>query len=777
MNKRFLAVVLATVILLTGCGKGSPLAQNSGGKEGNLTGSEAESENKTSMGRYVESESDTLADILQMGIGFEKKKDGTLYAYDTTGDVYESKNDGESFEPYQLESLDKFCKEYDTYFTDMKMASDKSIWASVSVTKGEDENDDFSPKLYHFLTDGTSTQIELPLTEEDMYPVGVFIGEDDRVFVTTYSNNIYEVKEDGTVDILLTCDCSPDLIQVHQNIMIIDSANFKDGILIYDMEKKQFIEDIVLSDFVKEYYKERETNGKTQHNTYFFFGEDGALYIAGRKGLHRHVIGGGSVEEVINGELSALSNPNNWFIGMVELSNNEFLMETWSHALIHFKYDATIPTIPEKMIKVYSLSEQSNLLTAVSTYQALHPDVFVKYEIGLTDDSMTKEDAIKNLNTKIMAGEGPDVFVLDNLPLDSYMQKGVLMDLKEVVTSMQMEQPLYENMVKGMERDEKLYMLPGQVCFPVIGGSSTYVSKMNHFDSYAEQLKNALNNAKPNQEIFQLRYSPKAVMKMFTPSCAPYWKDTNGKINKEEIKDFLEQAKDIYDVTMQGATDKSRNRYEQLQQMMQQEFGTGYEDHEYFHMINTITYVSGGVAFLCGNNDTPYNFAELYSLPQNKNGEDFMFHPIVAKDKEVFIPSLLMAINDASSHKDEAVDFIKEFFSEEVQQAMGGYSVNKKALEKSLLPDPKYYKEGEPTFYCTSSDEDGNMVDMEIYWPVGDDLKPIYDIFEKAKVPYLQDAFLEEAIYEAGAKYFEGEINLEEALNEIESKVSLYMAE
>ncbi len=778
MNKKFLAVALSAVLLLTGCTGGNLTAQDNGEKKGN-SGSvlnsdyETGDENSVSKGRYVESESDTLANILQEGIGFIKQKDGTLYAFDTAGEIYMSRNGGESFESYLMDALDKFCNEYDPYFIDMNMSPDKSIWA-VASTSVEDE---FSPKLYHFLTDGTSAQIELPLTDEDLYPTGVFISEDNRIFVITLSQNIYEVEENGAVEKLLSCDYQPELIQFYQNYMVIDSFNSKDSIRIYDLEKEQFIEDTVLDDFVKEYYKERESYGYNQYSTYFFFGEDGALYIAGRRGLHRHVIGGGSVEEIVNGELSILSNPNNIIIGMVELSNNEFMMETVAHKLIHFKHDANAPTMPEKMIKIYSLSEQSNLLTAIATYQAKHPDVFVKYEFGLTDESMTREDAIKNLNTKIMAGEGPDVFVLDNLPLDSYIQKGVLMDLSDVVTGMSEEQPLYKNMIKGMERDGKLYMLPGQVRFPVIGGDAGYISKMNRFDSYAEQLKNALSEAKPNQELFQLRYSPKAVMKMFTPSFAPYWTNTNGTMNKEELREFLVQTKSIYDLIMQSATDKGLARYEQLQQDYRQTRGADYEDNEYFNFINTLSYVTGEVSFLCGNNDTPYNFAELFSLPRNNNGENFMFRPIVVKDKEVFIPSLIMAVNDASTHKEEAVDFIKEFFSEEVQLAMGSYSANQKALEKSLLPDPNFYVEGEPMFYCGGSDEEGRMFEMNVYWPVGDDLKPIYEIFEKAAVPYFQNSFLEEVIYEAGTGYFEGEVSLEEALNEIESKVSLYMAE
>ena len=47
------------------------------------------------------------------------------------------------------------------------------------------------------------------------------------------------------------------------------------------------------------------------------------------------------------------------------------------------------------------------------------------------ENGLTAEDAIKALNTEIMAGNGPDVIMLDGLPIESYLAKGMLADLSE----------------------------------------------------------------------------------------------------------------------------------------------------------------------------------------------------------------------------------------------------------------------------------------------------------------------------------------------------------
>ena len=48
---------------------------------------------------------------------------------------------------------------------------------------------------------------------------------------------------------------------------------------------------------------------------------------------------------------------------------------------------------------------------------------------------------------------------------------------------------------------------------------------------------------------------------------------------------------------------------------------------------------------------------------------------------------------------------------------------------------------------------------------------------ERVDTPYIEDKTLENAIYEEGTSYFQGEESLEEAVNEIEKKMSLYLAE
>ena len=143
-------------------------------------------------------------------------------------------------------------------------------------------------------------------------------------------------------------------------------------LLIYDMEKQEYIEDEVLGDFVKENYKDRSNNGGSFFDLYFFMGEENILYLAGNKGLYRHVIGGSAIEQVIDGNLSIFNNPSYTLRGMLALDDSEFIALFGGGKVARFTYNPDIPTIPSETLKVYSLEENKMIRQAAVLYQAFN---------------------------------------------------------------------------------------------------------------------------------------------------------------------------------------------------------------------------------------------------------------------------------------------------------------------------------------------------------------------------------------------------------------------
>lgn len=112
------------------------------------------------------------------------------------------------------------------------------------------------------------------------------------------------------------------------------------------------------------------------------------------------------MEQVIDGELNILGNPACKIMDMIATPNNEFLVVLTGEKITRFAYDPNVPARPNEKLAVWSLEDEEVIRQTVSRFQKENPAVYVEYEIGLEGDSMTGEDAIKNLNTRIMAAKG-----------------------------------------------------------------------------------------------------------------------------------------------------------------------------------------------------------------------------------------------------------------------------------------------------------------------------------------------------------------------------------
>ncbi|MGG6311702.1 ABC transporter substrate-binding protein [Paenibacillus macerans] len=74
---------------------------------------------------------------------------------------------------------------------------------------------------------------------------------------------------------------------------------------------------------------------------------------------------------------------------------------------------------------------------AKKKYEALHPDVEIKLEDVQTDDAHLEAEMEKfqtGVSTAILAGKGPDLIQLDDLPVESYVRNGLLVNLETLMS-------------------------------------------------------------------------------------------------------------------------------------------------------------------------------------------------------------------------------------------------------------------------------------------------------------------------------------------------------
>ena len=124
------------------------------------------------------------------------------------------------------------------------------------------------------------------------------------------------------------------------------------------------------------------------------------------------------------------------------------------------------------VVRLYTLRENENLEQSITLFNKKFSNYKVMSEVGVDEeDGRTVSDAIRSLNTEIMAGNGPDIILMDGLPIEDYIEKGVLEDLSGVVESVKTNgEELFENVLSSYEKGKKVYAVPSRFSVPIIIG-------------------------------------------------------------------------------------------------------------------------------------------------------------------------------------------------------------------------------------------------------------------------------------------------------------------
>ena len=794
-------LLLAAVIAgaLTGCGgdpEGTGTAGGTGQEDETVDGGTAQNGQAVgAMGRYVEEEAvlggrglnDWNSRIFHL-------EDGSLVIAVNGGYMLHSWDNGASWIEEDAPWLTEIAKD-GNYILSTAVGADQTaaviyalpVTGSADGEAQEDAGEDTDvqqnslyTKLLLVKPDHTQIPVEIALTEDEMWMNAVYISDTGRIIVSTLSSVLYEVKEDGSYAPFLNVEEGrPELIRMQGNLMLLDGYGYE-APLLYDIDAEEYIEDEVLTDFVKENYTHRDSTTGKSHEMFCFFGEDDAIYIAGQKGLYRHVPGGSAMEQVIDGSLSILGNPANTIMDMAMTGSSTFLALLSDGTPVRFVYNPDIPAVPADRLKVYSLEDNATVRQVISLYQTANPSVYVEYEVGLSQsDSVTREDALKNLNTRIIAGEGPDVLVLDNMPADSYIEKGLLMDIAPVFDGMSGDEAIFPNVLEPFRKDGHVHMAPCEIQLPYLFGRGGDLDKMTDLSGIAGAMED-LRRDNPAADILRFS-SPKAVMRIFSMACAPGWRTADGSVDYEAVSDFIAQTKRIYDAQMDGLTDAQLEQWEIWSRIYMSDSGEALEDSDEIRMHGGEIYFVGDMCKLVpGSMKEIDEYTLQVSAAMTEGFEDCRVIPMTGQCGSVFWARTLLGISASGANTALAQEFVKTAYGMEAQAAvLGGIPVNKKAILDSYADQRRIYggNDNISGSICLSDDEGLISAEILVRVPEEDKVEELIAWIESADTAYVEDAVFESAVYEAGLSCMQDGKSPEEAVDYIEKKMAVYLAE
>lgn len=441
--------------------------------------------------------------------------------------------------------------------------------------------------------------------------------------------------------------------------------------------------------------------------------------------------------------------------------------------MMQFVYDAALPSVPTDRLTVYSLNEDELVKQTIAACQAQAPNLYIQYQIGMDEDGVTREDALKKLNTQLLSGSGPDIIIMDGMNIDTYAEKGVLADLSDIVGEIDQQDGLYGNLIDNLAADGRMYAVPAKFYIPVLYGEESYVSSVEDYASMADRVERARNEY-PDTDLLSV-CSATGILKRSVPMCAPAWKDEDGQLNCEKIQAFLEQSKRIYDTQMNGTPQADIDYYQQNRIW---EDGTNFEDRESFLSVQDSQYLMREAPFVYGEVMDAWGYEAALSIPRMEGLENTVMKPLNGQAGNVYHPASIIGMNATAENPHMAKQFVSVMLGADVQKVVpSGLPVNKKALLEQFAYEESELGENGEKGMAGFTMANGENFFYSIYPVNQEGIARLEQWIAQLDTPYLSDTVLESAVCTEGAAYLEGRQEFDVAVAAIAERVEIYLAE
>ncbi len=489
--------------------------------------------------------------------------------------------------------------------------------------------------------------------------------------------------------------------------------------------------------------------------------DNGMIYLCDTSGIQLIKEGSTIWETIVDGNQSKLGMPryslSKFILGT---QNNYYLvMKDDKGAIINqYYYDKNVKSLPSQELSIYSLYESRTIRQAIVSFQESHPDVKINYQVANTDNMIyeygarekdykaTDKDYVNALNTQLLAKKGADILVLDGLPIDSYIEKGVLEDMGSIFNPMIKSGKLMGNIANNYSKDGKVYTMPVRFAIPIIYGSADAVNStdtMEKLTSYMQKNKKIPllppNTHRSLAAWFLLTYYDQII-------------NDKNVIDKEAFQKYLENVKQLA-VNIDASDDAVMNCENR---------GDG-----------GMVIVGCWIAQSLGVNKKLYqsNMEEMvdinnYSLPLVATKAWKGSYKAI---NNTYRANSLVGINRAGTHKELAKEFVQLLFSKEIQSLVlsDGFPINKAALEGWIQED---------------HDNIGNSIidkDDKLFggYPVKEDRKKIYENISTLKQPMVNDTTVVNMILDEVERFLKGDITEKQATDNVLSRINRYLSE
>lgn len=768
------AFAIAMVPGLTGCGTEKKEADT----QKSQTDSKDEGKKETAMGRYLEEDvtiPEDCGDIADMTI----LEDGSLrlcYYKQDEGSFYVDSSDGGKTWGEAKNLTEILGMDAAKYSLSYPKLSPKGGVFVTAYPVSENTEEMF---YYYIAPDGTNKKLDIAKEMASGYISDVKFTDQDTMIVNDFGTALLEISlTDGSV------------VRKYEEGSLVNSFSVIENRLIavtdttlhyYDLNTGKPLEDAAaLTEQISSDESNLQMTSTSSFPVVFTNGdEENSLFYADNGGLYRYSFGGSVVEQIIDGSLNRISSPDTALVALARDGEGNFYLAIQDGAadmghmgkLLKYTYSADTPATPDTELTVYSLTDNSYIRQVAALFQKKYPDIYLNLEVGITDEgAMTSTDALKNLNTEIMAGNGPDVLIMDGIPSDTYVEKGMLADISDILDKIDGEDGLLDN-IRGeyTEEDGSQYVMPVRFGIPMLQGKEEDVKAVTDLASMADTLEKYQGEySETVMPLSLVSAGAEGFLRQFADVSAPAWVKEDGTLDEAAVTEYLEQSNRIYQLGKAGVDAIKAQGYGV--------FSIG-ELNLFSDISASAIGIAGGQYKLsAGRLLSPVALAYLYSTEQKVDGiGDGLWN---GQAENCFIPEQTVGISAKASQPEAAEKLVEFLFSREGQETgkSAGFPVN-----EAVYDSEDYWAAGDDNGNLgtlgSGNAQTGEYIEMELVRADQETTKRIQELGKSLTKASEQNEIILDAIAENGSKYLEGEIDLSEAAKGAIQQVNLYLSE
>lgn len=480
---------------------------------------------------------------------------------------------------------------------------------------------------------------------------------------------------------------------------------------------------------------------------------EGSVYLIDNTGIYRHTFGGTIWEKLVDGGTNTIGLPDFYpvFLTLDAETPYASFYVGGGEQLLSYRYDAKASTNADKELNVFSLYANETVQQAIVAFSRARSDVKITYTVAMESASGgTEQDYSKALNTELLAGTGPDILILDHLPVASYVEKGVLADLTQTLAD---AEPALANIVGAFRADDALYAVPTGFTLPIaiaMPGTETAFSSLSALADAAEA-----DGALPLLSKCAFSYKTLAYYLI------RYYGGALETGRQEEIERFLLDAERVSNAI--GCTDKIAEGWDALKSETQDGLYENFRDH--IGAPQVFACASGLARDVLGNpiGSVSAGMEMLELATQTGAG--------TVDIAGQFIPMGIAGINKASGEPEAAKAFLQTLLSYGAQggnQYASQFPVNVQALSEMLAFDNPNVSSG---MVLNDSRE------FNATWPSEAMRERLGTLIAGVDTPIVSYAALDEMLLPKVEGYLSGMETMEQAAGAIVSLMATYLSE